>query len=173
MVSAPDQKQARAVMRYASGLLNDNAMLSHMVLRENSGQIELSNRTVPRSPPRHTDLSGVIRWPRASAMKSLSGMLTGHRLTAKSLRPNGQPWRRLGQADGLVIAMSIKHRERIDLGRDNDPPDRFLILLRFGSAKTVGGMGRMVYRGVERVRSWLIMTMFANTLARLHRLLAA
>jgi len=46
MVIAADRKQARAVMRYTSGLLNDNAMLRRMVLRENSEQIELNNRTV-------------------------------------------------------------------------------------------------------------------------------
>ena len=43
----------------------------------------------------------------------------------------------------------------------------------FGWAKTVGGMARTVYRGVERVRSRFILTMAANNLARLPRLLAA
>ena len=70
-------------------------------------------------------------------------------------------------------ALSIKHRKRIDLRRDNDPPDRYLILLTFGWAKTVGGMAQTVYRGVERVRSRFIMTMAANNLAPLPRLLAA
>ena len=69
--------------------------------------------------------------------------------------------------------MSIKHRKRIDLRRETDPPDRFLILLTFGWAKTVGGMAKTVYRGVERVRSRFILTMAANNLARLPRLLAA
>jgi hypothetical protein len=69
--------------------------------------------------------------------------------------------------------LSIKHRKRIDLRRENDPPDRFLILLTFGWAKTVGGMAQTVYRGVERVRSRFILTMAANNLARLPRLLAA
>jgi hypothetical protein len=64
-------------------------------------------------------------------------------------------------------AQSIKHRKRIDLRRDNDPPDRCLILLTFGWAKTVGGMAQTVYRGVERVRSRLILAMAANNLARL------
>lgn len=46
MVIAADRKQARAVMRYTSGLVNDNPMLRRMVLRENSEQIELNNRCV-------------------------------------------------------------------------------------------------------------------------------
>ncbi|MBR3370911.1 MAG: hypothetical protein IKG52_09790 [Rhodobacteraceae bacterium] len=46
MVIAADRKQARAVMRYTSGLMNENPMLRRMVLRENSEQIELNNRTV-------------------------------------------------------------------------------------------------------------------------------
>lgn len=43
----------------------------------------------------------------------------------------------------------------------------------FGRAKTVGGMAQAVYRGVERVRSRFILTMAANNLARLPRLLRA
>ena len=43
----------------------------------------------------------------------------------------------------------------------------------FGWAKTVGGMAQTVYRGIERVRSRFILTMAANNLARLPRLLAA
>jgi len=70
-------------------------------------------------------------------------------------------------------AQSIKHRKRIDLRRDNDPPDRCLILLTFGWGKTIGGMAQTVYRGVERVRSRFILTMAANNLARLPRLLPA
>ena len=56
-------------------------------------------------------------------------------------------------------ALSIKHRKRIEEA--------------FGWAKTVGGVAQTVYRGVERVRSQFIMTMAANNLARLPRLLAA
>lgn len=55
-------------------------------------------------------------------------------------------------------ALSIKHRKRIE-----EP---------FGWAKTVGGLAQTVYRGVERVRSRFILTMAANNLARLPRLLA-
>ena len=44
MVIASDRRQARAVMRYISGLVNENPMLRRMVLRENSEQIEFSNR---------------------------------------------------------------------------------------------------------------------------------
>lgn len=46
MTIAADRKQARAVMRYVSGLINENPMLRRMVLRENSEQIELNNRCV-------------------------------------------------------------------------------------------------------------------------------
>ncbi|MCC1495124.1 IS5 family transposase [Cognatishimia sp. F0-27] len=43
----------------------------------------------------------------------------------------------------------------------------------FGWAKTVGGIAQTVYRGVERVRSRFILTIAANNLARLPRLLTA
>lgn len=56
-------------------------------------------------------------------------------------------------------ALSIKHRKRIEEA--------------FGWAKTIGGMAQTVYRGVERVRSRFILTMAANNLARLPRLLRA
>jgi len=54
-------------------------------------------------------------------------------------------------------ALSIKHRKRIEEA--------------FGWAKTIGGMAQTVYRGIERVRSRFILTMVANNLARLPRLL--
>ncbi|GGD42139.1 hypothetical protein [Sinisalibacter lacisalsi] len=44
MVIASDRRQARSVMRYISGLVNENPMLRRMVLRENSEQIEFANR---------------------------------------------------------------------------------------------------------------------------------
>lgn len=53
--------------------------------------------------------------------------------------------------------LSQKHRKKIE-----EP---------FGWAKTVGGMAKTMYRGVERVRSRFILTMTANNLARLPRLL--
>lgn len=56
-------------------------------------------------------------------------------------------------------ALSQKHRKRIEEA--------------FGWAKTVGGMAQAVCRGVERVRSRFILTLAANNLARLPRLLAA
>ena len=46
MVVAADRRQARTTMRYVAGLINSNPMLQRMVLRENSEQIELNNRTV-------------------------------------------------------------------------------------------------------------------------------
>ena len=56
-------------------------------------------------------------------------------------------------------AQSIKHRKRTEEA--------------FGWAKTIGGMAQTVYPGAERVRSRFILTMAANNLARLPRLLAA
>ena len=56
-------------------------------------------------------------------------------------------------------ALSQKHRKRIEEA--------------FGWAKTIGGLAQTMYRGVERVRSRFILTMTANNLARLPRLLAA
>jgi len=55
-------------------------------------------------------------------------------------------------------ALSIRHRKRIEEA--------------FGWAKTVGGKAQTVYRDVERVRSRFILTMAANNLARLPKLLA-
>lgn len=55
--------------------------------------------------------------------------------------------------------LSLKHRKRIEEA--------------FGWAKTVGGMAQTVYRGIERVRSRFVLTMAANNLARLPRLLPA
>jgi hypothetical protein len=56
-------------------------------------------------------------------------------------------------------ALSQKHRKKIEEA--------------FGWAKTVGGMAQTMFRGVERVRSRFIITMAANNLAKLPRLLAA
>ena len=42
-----------------------------------------------------------------------------------------------------------------------------------GWVKTVGGMAQTMYRGVERVGSRFILTMAANNLTRLPRLLTA
>lgn len=56
-------------------------------------------------------------------------------------------------------ALALKHRKRIEEA--------------FGWAKTVGGMAQTVHRGLERVRSRYILTMAANNLGRLPRLLAA
>jgi hypothetical protein len=55
--------------------------------------------------------------------------------------------------------LSQKHRKKIEKA--------------FSWAKTVGGMAQTRFRGVERVRSRFILTMAANNLARLPRLLTA
>lgn len=64
-----------------------------------------------------------------------------------------------GCSANWMAALSLKHRKRIEEA--------------FGWAKTVGGMAQTVYRGIERVRSRFILTMAANNLVRLPRLLAA
>lgn len=46
MVLAADRKQARAVFRYVSGLIQSNPMIAAMVVREDKETIELNNRTV-------------------------------------------------------------------------------------------------------------------------------
>lgn len=46
MAIAADRKQARAVMRYVSGLVNSNPMLARSVVRENGEAIEFDNRAV-------------------------------------------------------------------------------------------------------------------------------
>ncbi|MDT8327529.1 MAG: hypothetical protein RQ750_09135 [Roseovarius sp.] len=46
MCIAADRKQARAVMRYISGMMADNPMLARMIVKENGEQIELNNRTI-------------------------------------------------------------------------------------------------------------------------------
>ncbi len=56
-------------------------------------------------------------------------------------------------------ALSRKHGKRIE-----EP---------FGCGKTVGGLTRVPYRGVERVRARFVPTMAASNLARLPRLLGA
>ncbi len=45
-------------------------------------------------------------------------------------------------------ALSQKRRKKIDLRRNNDPPDRCLFLLTFGRAKTIGGIAQTVLRGI-------------------------
>ena len=56
-------------------------------------------------------------------------------------------------------AKSQRHRKRIEEA--------------FGWARTIGGMAQTVCRGLEKVRSRFILTMAANNLARLPRLIAA
>ena len=55
-------------------------------------------------------------------------------------------------------ALSRKHRKKSEEA--------------FGRARTVGGMAQTMYRGTDRVRARLILTMAANNRARLPRLLA-
>ena len=63
-------------------------------------------------------------------------------------------------------ALSIKHRKRNVLRRDNGPPVPRPILLTFGWAKTIARMAQTVYRGIERARSRFSLTMAAKNLTR-------
>ena len=79
------------------------------------------------------------------------------------VRPHVAQKARYSAIDGRTTrhegyALSQRHRKKIEEA--------------FGWAKTVGGMAQTMYRGVERVRSRFILTMAANNLARLPRLLA-
>ena len=56
-------------------------------------------------------------------------------------------------------ALSLKHRKRIEEA--------------FGWAKTIGRMAQTVYRGIEKVRARFTLTLAANNLARLPKLLVA
>lgn len=59
MVIAADRKQARAVMRYIGGLVNENPMLRRMVVRDNSEQIEFNNRaTIEITTASHRSVRG-------------------------------------------------------------------------------------------------------------------
>ncbi len=76
------------------------------------------------------------------------------------------------------VAQKARH-SAID-GRTTRHPGYALSQLRrkkieepFGWAKTVGGMAQTVLRGLDRVRARFTLTMAANNLARLPRLLAA
>ena len=59
----------------------------------------------------------------------------------------------------MGYALSQRHRKRIEEA--------------FGWGKTVGGLAQTVYRGIARVRSRFVLTMTANKLAWLPRLLGA
>ncbi|SNT68694.1 Transposase DDE domain-containing protein [Paracoccus seriniphilus] len=86
---------------------------------------------------------------RAGSCPSCAGPVSRH------MSPGNRD--RTARHEGFIL--SQKHRKKIEKA--------------FGRAKTVGGMAQAVYRGVERVRSRFILTMAANNLARLPRLLRA
>ncbi|MFN4155470.1 MAG: transposase [Paracoccaceae bacterium] len=89
-----------------------------------------------------------------------AGEAVGYDPSDRDRQPDDDRRRDLQDADAhLGYALSTKHRKKIEEA--------------FGWAKTVGGMAHTMYRGIERVRSRFILTMAANNLARLPRLLTA
>ena len=90
--------------------------------------VDLEDR-IPVKPPRAR--SG--RW----SMTRSPASTRCRRASQEIARPSASD-RRATRHDG--DALSLKHRTRIDLRRDNDPRDRCLILLTFGWAKTVGNL---------------------------------
>jgi transposase len=121
---------------------------------ERRAAIDMINRQSPGSTRRLT-LGADKGFDSADFVADLRRMcVTPH--VAQKVRHSaidGRTTRHLGYAE------SLKRRKRIE-----EP---------FGWAKTVGGMAQTMYRGIERVRTQFTMTMVANNLARLPRLLLA
>ncbi|MCA1775543.1 MAG: hypothetical protein LC676_08035 [Loktanella sp.] len=109
MTIAADRKQARAVMRYISGLVNENPMLRRMVLRENSEAIEFDNRaaievhTASHRSVRGYTLSAVIL--DECAFWHVDGANPDKEIVA-ALRPA------LATLDGKLIALSSPYAKR-------------------------------------------------------------
>lgn len=109
MCIAADRKQARAVMRYISGLVNENPMLRRMILRENSEAIEFDNRaaievhTASHRSVRGYTLSAVIL--DECAFWYQDGMNPDKEIVA-ALRPA------LATLDGKLIALSSPYAKR-------------------------------------------------------------
>lgn len=135
---------------------------------ERKAALEMINRHSPGSTRRLT-LGADKGYDSADFVSELRRMVVTPHIAQKARYSaiDGRTTRHAG------YAVSQRCRKKIDLRRENDPPDRFLILLTFGWAKTVGGMAQTVHRGLDRVRARFTMTMAACNLARLPKLLAA
>ena len=110
----------------------------------------------------HRHSPGSTRWLTLGADKGYDAAGFVSDLRKACVTPHIAQKSRYSAIDGRTTrhegyALSQKHRKKIE-----EP---------FGWAKTVGGMAQTMYRGVERVRSRFILTMAANNLARLPRLL--
>jgi len=157
-----------ALMENRSGLIVQGDLTQADGRAERKAALDMIHRHSPGSTRRLT-LGADKGFDAADFVADLRQACVTPHVAQKSRYPaiDGRTTRHQG------YALSIRHRKRIDLRRENDPLDHFLTLLTFGWAKTVGGMAQTVYRGLERVRARFILTMAANNLARLPRLLAA
>ncbi|WBU65676.1 transposase [Paracoccus aerodenitrificans] len=71
------------------------------------------------------------------------------------------------------MALDMIHRHHPACGLPMSQKHRRKIEEAFGWAETVDGMAQTMHRGLQHVRSRFILTMAANNLARLPRLLTA
>ena len=112
----------------------------------------------------HRHSPGPTRWLTLGADKGFDAAEFVADLRQACVTPHVAQKARHSAIDGRTTrhegyALSLNHRKRIEEA--------------FGWAKTIGGVAQTVYRGAEKVRSRFILTMAANILARLPRLLAA
>tara|TARA_R110002072_G_C7879322_1_gene527883 strand:- start:105 stop:1280 length:1176 start_codon:yes stop_codon:yes gene_type:complete len=143
-----------ALMENRSGLIVQGDLTKADGHAERKAALDMVHRHSPGSTRRLTlgadkgyDASGfVVDLRRACVTPHVAQKSRYSAIDARTTRHDG-------------YALSIRHRKRIEEA--------------FGWAKTVGGMAQTMYRGVERVRSRFILTMAANNLARLPRLLPA
>lgn len=113
MLIAADRRQARTLMRYVSGLLHSNAMLSRLIERETGETIELANRTCIeittasfRSVRGYTLLAAIC--DELAFWRSEDSANPDHEIIA-ALRPA------LATLGGKLVALSSPHGKRGEL----------------------------------------------------------
>jgi len=143
-----------ALMENRSGLIVQSDLTQAGGHAERKAALDMIHRHAPGSTRRLT-LGADKGYDAAEFVADLRQACVTPHVAQKSRHSaiDGRTTRHVG------YALSQKHRKQIE-----EP---------FGWAKTVGGMAQTMYRGIERVRSRFILTMAANNLARLPRLLAA
>ena len=149
-----------ALMEHRSGLIVQGELTQADGRAERQAALDMVHRHSPGSTDRLT----------LRADKGYDGTEFVADMRQACVTPHVAQKSRYSAIDGRTTrhegyALSQKHRKRIDLRRENDMLDRFLILLTFEWAKTIGRMAQTMYRGIESVRSRFIMTMTASSLA--------
>jgi len=139
-----------ALMENRSGLIVQGELTRADGHAERQAALDMIHRHSSGSTRRLT-LGTDKGYDAAEFVRDLRGACVTHHVAQKSRHSA------IDRHDGY--ALSLKHRKRIEEA--------------FGWAKTVGGMAQTMYRSLDRVRSRFILTMAANNLARLPRLLAA